>query len=134
MKKIISYIKRKDLWRPIIYKSFVRMMIILVAAFAWEKFVDSGVHGIGFAFQSLGLILAALGWFAYLQMDGIFLDIRNMFSKGKKKKESEKKDMGDRLQDEVEAFQDLDAEEKGYTSFMACEIVGILFFIIGFGV
>ena len=132
MKKIISFIKRKDLWRPIVYKSFIRMVIILAASFAWEKYVDAGVRGIGFAFQTLGLLLAALGWFAYLQMDGIFLDIRRMFTKGKKKKESEKKDMGDRLEDEVDAFQDLNAEEKGYTSFMACEIAGLLFVILGF--
>ena len=131
MKKLMGFIKRKDLWRPIVHKSFIRMMIILVVSFAWEKFVDTGVRGIGFALQTLGLVLAALGWFSYLKMDGILLDIGKLFNKGKKKKDHEKKDMGDRLQDDVDAFQDLDTEEKGYTSLMACEIVGILAVIIG---
>lgn len=131
MKKIRKYLKRRDLWRPILYKSITRFMILLVISLLWENYVDMGVRGIGFIFQTLGLIAMALGWFSFLRMDGIFLDIKRFFNKEKKKKESEKKDMGDRLQDDVDAFEDLDFEEKGYTSLMACEIVGILFFILG---
>ena len=70
--KNLRKIYKKYMIRPIIYKAFPRIIIGMLVAGLWNRFVNANQWRdmLGDAFMLVGIFFVALAWFSFLRLDG----------------------------------------------------------------
>lgn len=131
MKSVFKVYHRKYMIRPTIYRVFYRSVIVLVIGLLWSKYIDRGMQGIGFGLSVLGLILLIFGWFNYLGLDGVPGVKLPFFKKKGQQRKQRVHDMIDFVDEDVEAFHELDEVEEACCRFVSNVTAGVLFLIVG---
>ena len=132
MKKLWKLFRTKPLLRPTVYLSVFEAVIVLLLALLWERFLDQGERGLGFALGAFGLILLMLSWFQYLRLDGV--RPIEMLKKNREPKEKKTKvrtyDMADFLDEPISVYRDLEPEERICCQLVSCAATGLIFFLL----
>ena len=133
MKKKLQTLWNRQLIRPIIHMSFTRVVLSLTIALLWNEFVNinAALPMRTFAFLFLGIFLLAMGWMAYLRLDGIKMPTfdKRLFEWRKKPKRSYG-DMIDHVDEYVISFDDLEENEKDVCRLTANILCGVIFLLL----
>lgn len=118
--KNLRKIYKKYMIRPIIYKAFPRIIIGMLVAGLWNRFVNANQWRdmLGDAFMLVGIFFVALAWFSFLRLDGMdnpFTKLLSVFVNPKKKKarmaSRTTRHMVDYADEELTEYEDLSDEE-----------------------
>lgn len=129
MKKIIKLLK-KYMIRPIIYKSITRCSIALVAILLWNRFIDSELLAMRDGSVVAAFILFMFGWFSYLRLDDVKMNLMSKDTKKKKTKRHWKTSMVDFVDEHIVTFDELTEEEQRVCLMIADVASGGLFLMI----
>lgn len=129
MKKIIKLLK-KYMIRPIIYKSITRCSIALVAILLWDRFIDSELLAMRDGSVVAAFILFMFGWFSYLRLDDVKMNLVSKDAKKKKTKRHWKTSMVDFADEHIVTFDELTEEEQRVCLMIADVASGGLFLMI----
>lgn len=119
--KNLRKIYKKYMIRPIIYKAFPRIIIGMLVAGLWNRFVNANQWRdmLGDAFMLVGIFFVALAWFSFLRLDGMdnpFTKLLSVFVNPKKKKtrmaSRTTRHMVDYADEELTEYEDLSDEEQ----------------------
>lgn len=118
--------------RPILYKTFSRLLYGLTIALFWSRFVNqSGLLSVQLhAFPAIGIFWGIMAWFAYLQLDGVRLPKLLRWQSRKRTKRSASSDMADFTDETIISFDDLEEDERIACSLVSDLICCILFFVL----
>ena len=136
--KNLRKIYKKYMIRPIIYKAFPRIIIGMLVAGLWNRFVNANqwLDMLGDAFMLVGIFFVALAWFSFLRLDGMdnpFTKLLSVFVDPKKKKarmaSRTTRHMVDYADEELTEYEDLSDEEQAACK-LAANGLAALFFIV----
>lgn len=129
--------KIRNIWdrvviRPMIYMTFTRLGIGLLASLLLNHFFRDNVRNIlTYAFSFFTALFAAMAWIAYLRLDGMRLP--KLFMKRlhpKKKPFRTYGDISDHIDDEPVTFEELTDQEKDLCCLVADFICFAVFLIL----
>ena len=133
MKRSRKKLYHKYMIRPIIHMAFTRVILGVTAALLWNAFVDidSSLPMRTLAFLFLGVFLLAMGWMAYLRLDGVKMPVldRRLFE-WKKSPKRIRGDMIDFVDEDVVSFDELEDKEKDLCRLAANLLCGVLFLLL----
>lgn len=129
MKKIIEIFKGYMI-RPIIYKSITRCSIAIVIMLLWERFVESELYALRDGGVVAAFVLFMFGWFSYLKLDGVKINIASKEKKEKKTKRRWQASIVDFADEHIVTFDELTDEEQTACLMAANLLSGCLFLII----
>lgn len=131
MKNLWKLFQTRSLVRPTVYLAVYKSVAVLLLSLLWDRFLDHGQRGLGFAFAVFGLILLLLSWFHYLSLDGVN-PIRNMKKNRAPKKRTRFRsfDMIDFADEPIHQYEDLEPEERSACQFVSGFTAGLVFFLI----
>lgn len=125
---------RKELVRPILYRSVSRGLIALAAVLCWNRFINVN-HFLSVrrdAFCAAGILFWVFGWFVYLRIDGIRLPGLYRRQEKKKPKWHTYGDIMDFTDEHIVAFDELSEKEQDLCRLAVYVILGSLFFFLSF--
>lgn len=132
MKKLWKLFRTRPLLRPTVYLSVFEAVIVLLLSLLWERFMDQGQRGVGFAMGVFGLVLLLLSWFHYLRLDGV--TPIEMLKKNREPKEKKSRtwsfDMADFLDEPISVYRELEPEERICCQLVSSAAVGLIFFLL----
>ena len=135
MKNLFS-IYKKDMLRPILYKTVSRLAGAACACLLWQRFLSDGRFTIWEApCLAVGAALLGWAWVGYLRLDGIrvpFVDKDKELSaqRGARKRHATHS-MADFADEKIVSFDELSPREKALCSMLASLIVGVPMTAIG---
>lgn len=133
MKKPLRMIYRRALLRPILHMAFTRMVLGLAAALLWNEFVnvDAMLSMRATAFLFLGVFLLAMGWMAYLRLDGVRVPaLDKRLFEWKRRPKRIRGDLIDFVDEEAVSYDDLEREERDFCRMAADVLCAVLFLIL----
>ena len=133
MRKLFREHFRPYMIRPIVYKTFARLVYGLTFALAWNRFanVSGFLSARRFAFPIVAACFAALAWFCFLRLDGVRLpEFRRKKSKKRRSVLSSYGDMADYADQHLISFDELTKEEQQLSMLTANGICCVIFGVI----
>lgn len=135
--KNFKKIYKKYMIRPIIYKAFPRVILGMLVAGLWNRFINTNQwrNMLGDVFVFVGIFFLAAAWFNFLRLDGMenpIIKLLSVFVDPKKKKArmaSRTHQMVDYADEELTEFEDLTDEEQAACK-LAANGLAALFFIV----
>ena len=113
MKNLFS-IYKKDMLRPILYKTVSRLAGAACACLLWQRFLSDGRFTIWEApCLAVGALFLAWAWVSYLRLDGIRVPFV------------------DRNKEKVVSFEELSPQERAFCSLLSNLILGVPMVAIG---
>ena len=115
--------------RPIIYKLIVRLVIGLVLALLWNRYLNTQklYSIVEYAFFVLGIVFFAVAWFNYLKLDGMKIHHLNENQKKEKKKKHILKFPIDFSDDMPSPADSLDPRDDAIATLISNAAAGICF-------
>ena len=133
MKNLFS-IYKKDMLRPILYKTVSRLAGAACACLLWQRFLSDGHFTIWEApCLAVGALFLAWAWVSYLRLDGIrvpFVD-RSKELSTKRKAHGGTHSMADFIDEKVVSFEELSPQERAFCSLLSNLILGVPMVAIG---
>lgn len=124
---------RRYMIGPIVRKAFSRFLYALTLALLWNRFVNTGLVTIDYAYTILGVLFLAIAWFDYLRLDGINVPLMNLIPFNTKKRSSGAfGDMTDHLDEGGPSFDDLTQVDRDTCSLIANVSCGAIFLVLSF--
>ncbi len=118
--------------RPTVYQVVLRCSIVAMLSLLWDRFIDQGVRGIGFALEVFGLLLWIFVWFGYLKMDGVeFLNLKKRDENSQKHK-FHIKDIIDFTNEHISPMEGLEGNEKSACRMVSNLLTGAICLLIGY--
>lgn len=128
MKKIF----KRYMVHPLIYQVITKMVVVVVIALLWDRFVNVNGHlsMVRDAYFVLGLIFLMLSWFQYLRLDGV--SVKHLFGTGEKRKTKRNgtSDIADYADEKIISFSELEDEERTVVRLLSDVLTGLIFVII----
>lgn len=132
MKKPLRKIWSRDMVRPLIYKTFTRVVLALAASLLWNEFVNKGglMSMRAYAFLFFGVLFAVAAWMSYLRLDGMHAPQfdKRLFDWKRPPKRSGG-DMIDYVDEKIVSFDELDEDEQSWCLLLANGICCVIFLI-----
>jgi hypothetical protein len=115
--------------RPIIYRVIPRLIIGLIIALAWDRFlnVQKLLSMVDHAFFVLGILFFAMAWVSYLKLDGIKFHYLN--EKKEKTPKHPIKQPIDYIEEEPSPDDHLADNEKSFATLISNIIAGLCFLL-----
>lgn len=133
MKKTRKKRYTRQMIRPILHMTFIRVVLGLTAGLLWNEFVniDAVLPMRAFAFLFLGVFFLVMGWIAWLRMDGIKMPVldRRLFE-WRRHPQRIQGDMADYVNEEVVSFDEMEEDEKDFCRLTADLICGAAFLVL----
>ena len=135
--KNLKGIYKKYMIRPTVYKAFPRIILGLLVAGLWNRFINVNQWRdmLGDVFLLVGIFFLTMAWFNFLGLDGMenpITKLLSVFRNPKKKRTrtaTHTKQMIDYADEELTDFEDLTEEEQAACK-LAANGVAALFFIV----
>lgn len=120
---------KRDMIRPIIYKSSSRFAYLLTAALIWDRFINRGArpNGLEWAFLLIALGFALAAWLAWLRMDGLRIPRLPARHRKVKRVDSLYGDMIDQVDEPIVEYADLDKDEQDACLMLADAICAVVY-------
>ena len=133
MKTLLKLFRTRPLVRPTVYLAVTKAAIVLLLSLLWERFMDQGQRGTGYALGVFGLVFLLFSWFHYLSLDGVS-PFKGLFKKreAKRKARSSSYDMIDFVDEPITPYRDLEPEERTACQLVSSFGIGVIFIIISF--
>ncbi|MCC8102942.1 MAG: hypothetical protein LIP11_12040 [Clostridiales bacterium] len=115
--------------RPILYKVFSHFIVGLLLAYLWNRFSNAaGLFTMqSFVFQIIGILYGLIAWFSFLGLDGMRPFDRIFSRPQNSRKKSSSPDLIDFIDEKVTPFDELEPDERSFTSLAANLICCALF-------
>ena len=118
--------------RPVIHRSYYKLLVLLLIALVWHRFLDANALGLGHVFSILGILMLILVWFNYLKLDGVRIGHLFMDRAGSKKgRKHHSKDMIDFVDEKVISYNELDSDERTVVGLLSDLVSGVVYLIAG---
>lgn len=130
MKTIWNALRQEHMIRPVLQLSLTKGLAALAVALLWDRYLNSGAHGLGFGLTAVGLLLVCIAWFSYLMLD------KNSYRRLVRREEHRETkiksaDMIDFVDTRPDGYKDLTKDEKHLAHLASSLGMGLLFLIIG---
>lgn len=129
MKKKFSKYFQLQMLRPILRRAFVMLVIAVVLALLWDRFVNTaGYFAVrSHVFPVFGVAFLLGAWLCFLRMDRL---ARTDFRGHRKQKQPPAAGMMDAIRTDPENDEDLQPDERAFCSCGAALLCGVLCFLI----
>ena len=122
---------QREMIRPLIYKSFTRFILMLLAVLLWNQYLQPRTPHLTLktVFPVSGVLFLLCAYLIYLRMDGLNIPRMKPMKKPKTEPFRSYGDMVDYLETPPVEFDDLTKEEQDTCSLLANVICAAAFFI-----
>lgn len=134
IKKALKTLLQRDMVRPLIYKTFTRCVLALLAILLWNHFLQPRTPHItlSWAFTIAAFLFFLCAYLIRLRMDGLRIPRMKPLTPSKRDPYRAYGDMADYLDEPAVSFEELDKEEQDVCSLTANLLCGVLSLLASF--
>ena len=131
MKKFKKYFVKKMIF-PTAFALVIKLVVAAALTMLWNHFVngEGWFDPISLVLSAVGVLYLLMGWLGFLRLDGVHMPRVFSYKRANKKK-AQAGSMADVLNTEPETDDELDVDEKDFSSMASWLTSGIICLIVG---